>query len=48
MTSDRDDLSTAFAAEGTIDEAAFILGPALVGVVGVLGNPAAALLTSRR
>lgn len=46
MTSDRDDLSTAFAAEGTIDEAAFILGPALVGVVGVLGNPAAALLAS--
>ncbi|MEW1957177.1 MFS transporter [Kineococcus sp. NPDC059986] len=46
MTADRDDLSTAFAAEGTIDEAAFILGPALVGVVGVLGTPAAALLTS--
>ncbi|MEZ0492669.1 MFS transporter [Kineococcus sp. TBRC 1896] len=46
MTGDRDDLATAFAAEGTVDEAAFILGPALVGVVGVLGSPAAALLTS--
>ncbi|WP_432542739.1 MFS transporter [Kineococcus sp. SYSU DK002] len=46
MARDPHDVTTAFAAEGTIDEATFILGPALVGAVGVLGSPAAALLTS--
>ncbi|PRY15824.1 MFS transporter [Kineococcus rhizosphaerae] len=46
MAEDPHDVATAFAAEGTIDEATFILGPALVGIVGVLGDPAAALLTS--
>ncbi|WP_344476911.1 MFS transporter, partial [Kineococcus aurantiacus] len=46
MAGDPQDVATAFAAEGTIDEATFILGPALVGLVGVLGDPAAALLTA--
>ncbi|WP_432509930.1 MFS transporter [Kineococcus sp. SYSU DK001] len=46
MARDPHDVTTALAAEGTIDEATFILGPALVGAVGVLGSPAAALLTS--
>lgn len=46
MTADHDDRSTAFALEGTIDEASFILGPALVGIIGVVLSPAAALLTA--
>ncbi|WP_432565310.1 MFS transporter [Kineococcus sp. SYSU DK003] len=46
MTRDPHEVETAFACEGTIDEATFILGPAVVGAVGVLGDPAAALLTA--
>jgi MFS family permease len=46
MTEDGDERSTAFAFEGTVDEATFILGPALVGIVGVAIDPAAALLTA--
>lgn len=46
MTADTDERSTAFAFEGTVDEAAFILGPALVGIVGVLISPTAALLAT--
>ena len=46
MTGDEDERSTAFAFEGTVDEAAFILGPALVGIIGVALSPAAALLST--
>lgn len=46
LTTNERDRDTAFACEGTIDEATFILGPALVGIVGLLGSPGAALLTS--
>ena len=46
MTTAEDERSTAFAFEGTVDEAAFILGPALVGIIGVAVSPAAALLST--
>ena len=46
MTPCAEEQRTAFAFEGTVDEAAFILGPALVGIVGVLAGPAGALVVA--
>ncbi len=37
-------MQTAFSYEGAADEASFVLGPALVGVVAVLVDPAAAVI----
>ncbi|WP_211225892.1 MFS transporter [Nocardioides alkalitolerans] len=39
-------VSTAFSYEGAADEASFVLGPTLVGVVAALVSPAGALLTA--
>jgi MFS family permease len=39
-------MNAAFSYEGAADEASFVLGPALVGVVAVLISPAGALLTA--
>lgn len=39
-------VDAAFSYEGAADEASFVLGPALVGVVGALLNPAAAILAA--
>ncbi len=37
-------LETAFSYEGAADEASFVLGPALLGLLAVIANPAAGLL----
>ncbi|USQ75884.1 MFS transporter [Ornithinimicrobium cryptoxanthini] len=42
----RDVVDAAFSYEGAADEASFVLGPALVGVVGALINPGAAILAA--
>lgn len=42
----RDVVDAAFSYEGAADEASFVLGPALVGVVGALLNPSAAILAA--
>lgn len=42
----RDVVDAAFSYEGAADEASFVLGPALVGVIGALLNPSAALIAA--
>lgn len=42
----RDVVDAAFSYEGAADEASFVLGPALVGIVGALINPSAAILAA--
>ncbi|WP_165700014.1 MFS transporter [Ornithinimicrobium ciconiae] len=42
----RDVVDAAFSYEGAADEASFVLGPALVGVVGALLNPSAAIIAA--
>ncbi|WP_109471660.1 MFS transporter [Ornithinimicrobium cavernae] len=42
----RDVVDAAFSYEGAADEASFVLGPALVGVVGALVNPGAAIVAA--
>src|SRR5699024_6527695 len=42
----RDVVDAAFSYEGAADEASFVLGPALVGVVAALLNPGAALVAA--
>lgn len=39
-------VDAAFSYEGAADEASFVLGPALIGVLGVLVDPAGAVLTA--
>lgn len=39
-------VATAFSYEGAADEASFVIGPVLVGVIAALVNPAGALLTA--
>ena len=39
-------LETSFAWEGAVDEASFALGPALVGILGVIFGPVPALITA--
>lgn len=43
---DRDVVDAAFSYEGAADEASFVLGPALVGAVGAVLNPAAAIIAA--
>lgn len=43
---DRVVVDAAFSYEGAADEASFVLGPALVGAVGAILNPAAAIVTA--
>ncbi|USQ80638.1 MFS transporter [Ornithinimicrobium faecis] len=42
----RDVVDAAFSYEGAADEASFVLGPALVGVIGALLNPSAAIVAA--
>lgn len=39
-------VQTAFNYEGAADEASFVMGPALVGVLGTIGRPSAALIAA--
>lgn len=39
-------VGTAFSYEGAADEASFVLGPALVGILGTIGRPSLALITA--
>lgn len=39
-------VDTAFSYEGAADEASFVLGPALVGILGTIGRPSLALITA--
>jgi MFS family permease len=50
ITRDRDDqrrlVDAAFSYEGAADEASFVLGPALIGVLAVAAEPAGAIITA--